>query len=155
MTRSSQMIESLPNPERFREVRSSQPGYTRTLIDVTGGTRMTREKNSQNHNDSRGDDSHIWGTVGVVVGGVLAFKVLSAMGVRENEDLTLVEITTTVALLFGPVYVLTTAGKHLRKDVEVGKSTNATYWTTMAGLSISALTLAGVTSIDDLIGLIK
>ena len=87
MTRSTQMIESLPNPERFREVRSSQPGYTRTLIDVAGGTRMTREKNSQNDNGSRGDDSHIWGTVGVVVGGVLAFKVLSAMGVRENEDL--------------------------------------------------------------------
>jgi len=99
------MIESLPNPERFREVRSSQPGYTRTLTDVAGGTRMTREKNSQNDNGSRGDDSHIWGTVGVVVGGVLAFKVLSAMGVRENEDLTLVEITTAVALLFGPVYV--------------------------------------------------
>ncbi|MCP8706949.1 hypothetical protein IGB19_03700 [Streptomyces sp. AC04842] len=91
----------------------------------------------------------------MVVGGVLAFKVLSAMGVRENEDLTLVEITTAVALLFGPVYVLTTAGKQLSKDVEVGKSTNATYWTTMAGLSVSALTLAGVTSIDDLIGLIK
>ncbi|MEU0581631.1 hypothetical protein ABZ465_30985 [Streptomyces griseoincarnatus] len=116
---------------------------------------MTNENDGQNQNDSREDESPIWGIVGLVVGGVLAFKVLSAMGVRENEDLTLVEIVTCVALLFAPVYVLTTAGKHLRKDVEAGKSTAATYWTTMVGLSISALTLAGVTSIDDLIGLIK
>ncbi|MEU5896814.1 MULTISPECIES: hypothetical protein [unclassified Streptomyces] len=116
---------------------------------------MADENDGQNQNESREDDSHIWGLIGVVVGGVLAFKVLSAMGVRENEDLTLMEIATGVALLFAPVYVLTRAGEHLRKDVEAGKSTTATYWTTMAGLSISALTLAGVTSIDDLLGLIK
>ncbi|MFG2331021.1 hypothetical protein ACGFMM_15500 [Streptomyces sp. NPDC048604] len=114
---------------------------------------MTDENSNQNKKDDLSDI--LFGVIGLVVGAVLAAKVLSAMGLREGEKPSLPEIAIGLALFLAPFYALTEAAQHLRSDVEAGKSTNATYWTTMVGLSVSALALVGVTSIDDLISLAK
>ncbi|KUN17661.1 hypothetical protein AQJ11_38040 [Streptomyces corchorusii] len=114
---------------------------------------MPDESGDQNQSDDPLD--LVWCLIALVVGGVLAFKVLYAMGVRENEELSLKEIVIGLALLMGPVFILRTAADHLYKDVKTGKITIATYWTTIGGICVAALSLVGVTSIDDLIGLIK
>lgn len=104
-------------------------------------------------NRSGPDGDLVWGILGTLAGGVLAYKVLSAMGVREGDHLSLEEIVIGLSLLLGPAWALMTAAEHLSKDVAAGKTTAATYWTTMAGLTVTALTLVGVTSIDDLLAL--
>ncbi|MGN3953506.1 hypothetical protein ACGV4K_00080 [Streptomyces sp. WAC8370] len=91
----------------------------------------------------------------LLVGGVLAFKVLSAMGVREGDDMSPTEIVIMLALGLGPFWIIATAAEHLRKDVATGKITFATYWTTIGGICVAALALVGVTSIDDLVGLVR
>ncbi|MFD8010738.1 hypothetical protein [Streptomyces sp. NPDC058955] len=106
-------------------------------------------------NRSGPDGDVIWGVLGLLAGGVLAFKVLSAMGVREGDRLTLEEIAIGLALFLGPFWALMTAAEHLSKDVAAGRTTAATYWTTMAGLSVTALTLVGITSVDDLLALAR
>ncbi|KUJ69704.1 hypothetical protein ACZ90_10095 [Streptomyces albus subsp. albus] len=87
----------------------------------------------------------------MVVGAVLAAKVLTAMGVRESDSVSLEEGAFGLALLMGPACLLGTVAKYLRNDIVAGKCTTATYWTTMVGLSVTALALVGVTSVDDLI----
>ncbi|MFD8079170.1 hypothetical protein ACFV3E_41830 [Streptomyces sp. NPDC059718] len=113
--------------------------------------------------DDNGDQSRVssseglpllWAIIGFVVGGVLAFKVLSAMGVW-GKPLSIVEGLICVVLFLGPFAAIMIISEHLWDDVKAGKSTNATYWTTMVGISVAALALVGVTSIDDLIGLAK
>ncbi|WP_314614675.1 hypothetical protein [Streptomyces stackebrandtii] len=114
---------------------------------------MADENGEQDQENS--SDGWLWAIIGLVVGGVLAIKVLSAMGAREGNPPSLMELLIALALFLGPFYAMTTAAEHLRDDVKAGKSTNATYWTTMVGISVAALALVGVTSIDDLIGLAK
>ena len=88
-----------------------------------------------------------------MVGAGLAFKVISAMGVQEGEDLTVTEILIMGVLLIAPIWVLMTIAERLSAEVTAGKSTEATYWTTMTGLSVTALALVGITSIDNLLAL--
>ncbi|MFI9208832.1 hypothetical protein ACIGW7_11875 [Streptomyces sp. NPDC053253] len=114
---------------------------------------MVDENGEQNEKDA--SDKPLWGIIGLVVGGVLAFKVLSAMGVREGDPASLMEILIGLALFLGPFWVIVTASEHLHADVKAERSTKATYWATMVGISVAALTLVGVTSVDDLIGLAK
>ncbi|MYS34246.1 hypothetical protein GT025_08900 [Streptomyces sp. SID4920] len=95
----------------------------------------------------------VWAVMSLLVGGVLAFKVLSAMGVREGEHLSPKELLIMLVLGLVPFWTIATAAEHLRKDVGTGKITFATYWTTIGGICVAALALVGVTSIDDLVGL--
>ncbi|MFJ9924151.1 hypothetical protein ACIRSF_33195 [Streptomyces rubiginosohelvolus] len=96
----------------------------------------------------------VWAAVGFVVGGALTVKVFSAMGAMER-DLAPVEILLLLALLLAPMIGLMTLAKHLHADVVAEKSTKATYWTTMIGISVTSLALVGITSIDDLIAMAK
>ncbi|MGO1025775.1 hypothetical protein ACTOXX_34945 [Streptomyces rubiginosohelvolus] len=104
---------------------------------------------------NEGNDADVvWATVGLVVGGALNAKVFSAMGAMDR-DLAPVEILLLVALLVAPMIGLMTLAKHLHADVVAEKSTKATYWTAMIGISVTSLALVGITSIDDLIALAK
>ncbi|MFJ9924335.1 hypothetical protein ACIRSF_34185 [Streptomyces rubiginosohelvolus] len=107
---------------------------------------------ADDNTESYADGTALWAVVGLLVGFVLAIKVLSAMGVFGNP-LSAVESLIFVALILAPMIGLTTLAKHLHADVVAGKSTKATYWTTMIGISVTSLALAGITSIDDLIAM--
>ncbi|WP_097983000.1 hypothetical protein [Streptomyces sp. f150] len=105
-------------------------------------------------NDEGTDADVIWAAVGVMAGGALTVKVFSAMGAMER-DLAPVETLLFLALFLAPIIGLMIISKHLHADVIAEKSTKATYWTTMIGISVTSLTLVGITSIDDLIAMAK
>ncbi|MFF9150479.1 hypothetical protein ACF1BN_37135 [Streptomyces sp. NPDC014861] len=95
----------------------------------------------------------VWGLAGFTAGAGLVLKVVNAMGIQEGDDLTATQILIMIVLLIAPIWVLMTIAERLSAEVTAGKSTEATYWTTMTGLSVTALALVGITSIDDLLAL--
>lgn len=109
---------------------------------------------ADNNDEGHENELALWGAVGGLVGFVLAAKVLSAMGAWGNP-LSVVECLILVVLVLAPLIGLVTIARHLHADVVAGKSTKATYWTAMIGISVTALALAGITSIDDIIAMSK
>lgn len=100
-------------------------------------------------------DGLTWTLVGLLVGGVLAFKALSALDVHEGEQLPLLEYLIVLTLFVGPCFALAMISGHLRDDVNTGQNTHVAYWAKMTGLSVAALTLASITNVGELIGFIK
>ncbi|MFD8474301.1 hypothetical protein ACH4NR_32330 [Streptomyces globisporus] len=109
---------------------------------------------ADNNDEGHENELALWGAVGGLVGFVLAAKVLSAMGAWGNP-LSVVECLILAVLVLAPLIGLVTIARHLHADVVAGKSTKATYWTAMIGISVTALALAGITSIDDIIAMAK
>lgn len=124
------------------------------VLDQTWpGADMRGESDEQIKRDFA--DGRIWTLVGLLVGGVLAFKALSALDVRKGEQLSLPEYLIALALFVGPCFALTMISGHLRKNVNVGQSADVAYWAKMTGFSVAALTLASITNVGNLIGFIK
>ncbi len=109
---------------------------------------------AENNDEGHENELALWGAVGGLVGLVLAAKVLSAMGAWGNP-LSWTESLILAVLVLAPLAGLVTIARHLHADVVAGKSTKATYWTAMIGISVTALALAGITSVDDLIAMAK
>ncbi|MEV7458282.1 hypothetical protein [Streptomyces rubiginosohelvolus] len=114
---------------------------------------MTDEESKKSKKDFT--DGLLWTLVGLLIGGVLAFKALSAMNVGEGEQLSQPAYLISLVLFVGPCFALAMIAGHLRDGMDAGKTTKGAYWKKMVGISIAALTLASITNIGGLVSMAK
>ena len=95
--------------------------------------------------------SGVWLVLGFVIGVSLSTKYVQSIGYAMDEDLPWPQVGIAITLFFGPVVLLVLIAEQLRKEVLSGKSTWATYWTTMITITLPALAIAGVSTFDDIL----
>ncbi|MFB7899234.1 hypothetical protein ACFC1B_23210 [Streptomyces xiamenensis] len=97
-----------------------------------------------------GPELIIWAALGFTVGIVLSVNYAQALGFDADDKLPAMQVFIVAALLLGPLAGFLMIGTQLRQEVERGKITWATYWTTVFGISATVLALLGITGVDDL-----
>lgn len=75
-----------------------------------------------------------------------------SQGYGENESVPWIpEGIIGLALMFGPGLMLFMLAAQLYEEVLSKKITWAAYWSTMFGIAVAALALAGITSFDEIL----
>ncbi|WP_327108663.1 hypothetical protein [Nonomuraea glycinis] len=116
---------------------------------------MTDQGNGDGRNKSKPGESlfAIWGAIGFVIGASLAAKYVYSIGYTTDDDLPWPQGIIMVSLFIGPTFLLGWIAEQLSKEVLSGNSTWATYWTTMVGITVPALAVAGITTFEDVLDL--
>ncbi len=116
---------------------------------------VTDSENVENRNksDNLGDIlTLLWGGVGFIAGFALSLTYARSRGYDRDDTLPLIpEGIIAISLLFGPAFMMGWIADQLRQEVLSNKSTWATYWSTMFGIAVAALALAGITSFDEIL----
>lgn len=97
----------------------------------------------------------VWALLGLVAGAALTGKIIVSTGIPVDRPLPFQETVLLLVTFIGPMLLLSSVSNQLAKEADRGSISWATYWTTMAGITVSGLALIGVTSIDDLITIFR
>ncbi|MEV4290857.1 hypothetical protein AB0K40_35560 [Nonomuraea bangladeshensis] len=117
---------------------------------------MTGQGNGDGGNKSKPGESLFifWGALGFIIGASLAAKYVHSIGYTTDDDLPWwPQGIIMIFLFFGPTFLLGWIAEQLSEEVLSGNSTWATYWTTMVGITVPALTVAGIATFEDVLDL--
>ncbi|GGJ63808.1 hypothetical protein GCM10010121_088080 [Streptomyces brasiliensis] len=95
----------------------------------------------------------VWVALGFAVWVILVAKFLKSQGISRTEDLGKGGGLLMLISMGAATYCFSAIGSQLGREVERGKITWATYWTTLIGIAVATFAFLGVTGIDDFLKL--
>ncbi|SFY43248.1 hypothetical protein OH786_00380 [Streptomyces atratus] len=113
------------------------------------------ESDSDGGNEDEPTATVIWIFLGIIAGVALLAKVIVSEDIPTGEPLPLKETALLLSLFLGPIFLFAGISNQLSKEAKRGNISWATYWTTMASITVTAFTLLGIASIDDFMELIN
>lgn len=80
---------------------------------------------------------------------------MRAAGITPEEQLPFSQVVLLFLLLFGPPTLGYALGAHFRREVNRSRMPWATYWTILSGLTAALFAFLGITSIEELMGMLR
>jgi hypothetical protein len=95
----------------------------------------------------------VWGVIGFGIGSVLMLKHVVMVGQGPHHEVKGLNTFIGILIWFGAMIGIDAIGTQLGNEVKRGNSTWATYWMTLIGITVAALTFLGITSAQDFVDL--
>lgn len=97
----------------------------------------------------------LWCVLGLLLGLALSATVLASSGHNLDDELTSGQVVLVVVTMFGPIPLFGALGSQLSKEVIRGKTSWATYWSSLFGIVATALAIIGVAGFGDLVAMMS